>query len=241
MCLRLLQAGLRVVAHDIDPAATEEVAAHGAPGRGLGPPLRRGGRRPAHLPAGTPPRGGRHGRRGTAPSVRCGPERSGWISRPATPSRCENWPRQPLPAWPSSTARSPVRWTGRAGARLTLFAGGDGETIESVRPVLSHLGTILECGPLGSGSVVKLVTNQLWFVGRGRSWRGVRRRSRQRGGTTHAVAGDTRQRGRQLRGPPRRPQHLRRPLGSDLSPGHVPQGSGTCSPTWRRTLKPICP
>ncbi|MYI56750.1 MAG: hypothetical protein F4062_06960, partial [Acidimicrobiia bacterium] len=30
MCLRLLQAGLHVVAHDIDAAATEEVAGHGA-------------------------------------------------------------------------------------------------------------------------------------------------------------------------------------------------------------------
>ena len=31
-------------------------------------------------------------------------------------------------------------------------------------PILDHLGTVIECGPLGSGNVVKLVTNQLWFV-----------------------------------------------------------------------------
>ena len=47
---------------------------------------------------------------------------------------------------------------------LTLFAGGDPEVVASVRPVLEHLGTVIECGPLGSGNVVKLVTNQLWFA-----------------------------------------------------------------------------
>ena len=30
--------------------------------------------------------------------------------------------------------------------------------------VLEHLGVVIECGPLGAGNVVKLVTNQLWFV-----------------------------------------------------------------------------
>ena len=47
---------------------------------------------------------------------------------------------------------------------LTLFAGGEPEVVASVRPVLEHLGTVIECGPLGSGNVVKLVTNQLWFA-----------------------------------------------------------------------------
>ncbi len=47
---------------------------------------------------------------------------------------------------------------------LTLFAGGDPESVASVRPVLEHLGNVIECGTLGSGNVVKLVTNQLWFV-----------------------------------------------------------------------------
>jgi 3-hydroxyisobutyrate dehydrogenase-like beta-hydroxyacid dehydrogenase len=30
--------------------------------------------------------------------------------------------------------------------------------------VLSTLGRVIECGALGTGNVVKLVTNQLWFV-----------------------------------------------------------------------------
>ena len=47
---------------------------------------------------------------------------------------------------------------------LTLFAGGDPEPVAEAREILSHLGTVLECGPLGTGNVVKLVTNQLWFV-----------------------------------------------------------------------------
>ena len=31
-------------------------------------------------------------------------------------------------------------------------------------PVLEKLGLVIECGPLGTGNVVKLVTNQLWFI-----------------------------------------------------------------------------
>ena len=48
--------------------------------------------------------------------------------------------------------------------KLTLFVGGDPGAVSGVRPVLEHLGTVIECGPLGSGNVVKLVTNQLWFA-----------------------------------------------------------------------------
>ena len=48
--------------------------------------------------------------------------------------------------------------------KLTLFAGGASGAVAAVRPVLEHLGTVIECGPLGSGNVVKLVTNQLWFA-----------------------------------------------------------------------------
>ncbi|MXW94871.1 MAG: NAD(P)-dependent oxidoreductase [Acidimicrobiaceae bacterium] len=47
---------------------------------------------------------------------------------------------------------------------LTLFVGGEPEPLAVVRPVLEHLGTVIECGPLGAGNVVKLVTNQLWFA-----------------------------------------------------------------------------
>ena len=64
-----------------------------------------------------------------------------------------------------SVVDSPV--TGAVdGARqgtLTLFVGGAPGAVASARQVLEHLGTVIECGPLGSGNVVKLVTNQLWF------------------------------------------------------------------------------
>ena len=53
---------------------------------------------------------------------------------------------------------------GARNGRLTLFAGGHEETVREVTPVLSHLGLVVPCGPLGTGNVVKLVTNQLWFV-----------------------------------------------------------------------------
>lgn len=48
--------------------------------------------------------------------------------------------------------------------RLTLFVGGDPDVVETVTPVLSELGRVIACGRLGTGNVVKLVTNQLWFI-----------------------------------------------------------------------------
>jgi len=48
--------------------------------------------------------------------------------------------------------------------RLTLFIGGGADAVATARKPLDHLGLVIECGPLGTGNVVKLVTNQLWFV-----------------------------------------------------------------------------
>ncbi len=48
--------------------------------------------------------------------------------------------------------------------KLTLFLGGDDASVARVKPVLDHLGLVIECGPRGTGNVTKLVTNQLWFV-----------------------------------------------------------------------------
>ena len=65
-----------------------------------------------------------------------------------------------------SVVDSPV--TGAVdGARqgtLTLFVGGEPAALATARPVLEQLGAVIECGPLGAGNVVKLVTNQLWFA-----------------------------------------------------------------------------
>ena len=51
----------------------------------------------------------------------------------------------------------------RKGA-LTLFVSGDDESVAEATTVLENLGLVIPCGPLGSGNVVKLVTNQLWFI-----------------------------------------------------------------------------
>lgn len=48
--------------------------------------------------------------------------------------------------------------------KLTLFVGGDAATVARVTSVLQHLGLVIPCGALGCGNVVKLVTNQLWFI-----------------------------------------------------------------------------
>ena len=53
---------------------------------------------------------------------------------------------------------------GARNGRLTLFVGGEAEVVGRVQPVLESLGLVIRCGPLGSGNVVKLVTNQLWFI-----------------------------------------------------------------------------
>lgn len=65
-----------------------------------------------------------------------------------------------------SLADSPVTGAvdGARNGRLTLFIGGDAATVQRVTPVLQHLGRVIHCGKLGTGNVVKLVTNQLWFI-----------------------------------------------------------------------------
>lgn len=48
--------------------------------------------------------------------------------------------------------------------RLTIFAGGASDTLDQVQPVLETMGRVIRCGELGTGNVVKLVTNYLWFT-----------------------------------------------------------------------------
>jgi 3-hydroxyisobutyrate dehydrogenase len=48
--------------------------------------------------------------------------------------------------------------------KLTIFVGGPEAAIEKLRPYFEVLGRIIVCGPLGTGNVVKLVTNQIWFI-----------------------------------------------------------------------------
>lgn len=53
---------------------------------------------------------------------------------------------------------------GARNGKLTLFAGGTEDALNRVEPVLEHLGRVIRCGKLGTGNVTKLVTNQLWFI-----------------------------------------------------------------------------
>ena len=53
---------------------------------------------------------------------------------------------------------------GARNGRLTIFVGGDKSSFDRVSPLLGNLGKAIHCGVLGSGNVVKLVTNQLWFI-----------------------------------------------------------------------------
>jgi len=52
-----------------------------------------------------------------------------------------------------------------ATGNISIFAGGERETFERVLPVLAAMGRqILHTGPLGSASVLKVVTNYLASV-----------------------------------------------------------------------------
>ncbi|MGI9606047.1 MAG: NAD(P)-dependent oxidoreductase [Acidimicrobiales bacterium] len=53
---------------------------------------------------------------------------------------------------------------GARNGALTLFAGGSEGDLDRVVPILENLGRVIRCGPLGTGNVTKLVTNQLWFI-----------------------------------------------------------------------------
>jgi 3-hydroxyisobutyrate dehydrogenase-like beta-hydroxyacid dehydrogenase len=48
--------------------------------------------------------------------------------------------------------------------KLTLFIGGAPAIVAKALPILAHLGRVIPAGGLGAGTVVKLVTNQLWFT-----------------------------------------------------------------------------
>lgn len=53
---------------------------------------------------------------------------------------------------------------GARNGKLTLFAGGEQGAFDRAAPILGQLGLVIHCGALGTGNVVKLVTNQLWFI-----------------------------------------------------------------------------
>ncbi|WP_419554422.1 NAD(P)-dependent oxidoreductase [Candidatus Poriferisodalis sp.] len=163
MCARLAHAGHQVQAFDINPDALEAAVAAGASAAGSAAEAAAGVDvlmtslpAPAHVEA-----------------VMCdagvlGALSAGSIWVDLTTSRPELIQRLAAEA-PEGVAvvDSPVTGAvdGARNGTLTLFAGGKAETVERVRSLLEPLGRVIKCGALGTGCVVKLVTNQLWFVG----------------------------------------------------------------------------
>ena len=229
MCLRLLDAGHRVTVHDIDATAVAAVVDRGAvaaPSARLcaetADVLFTSLPMPQHVEAVMAGADGSGAGAGALGALRPG---SIWVD--LSTNSPELLRRLAATAPPGvSLVDSPV--TGAVdGARhgtLTLFTGGEAAAIGRVRPLLSRLGRVIECGPLGTGTVVKLVTNQLWFaaaaaLGEGFAvglangvdlrtlWEAVLAGVADSFVARHDA-----------------PEHLRRPLGPVVPAGSVPEG-----------------
>ena len=107
---------------------------------------------------------------------------------------------------------------------LTIFVGGSGPVLEQVRPYLELLGRIIVCGPLGNGTVVKLVTNQVWFINAAAIGEALVLGKKAGCRAHRAVGRAEKQRRRHLRRPARRPVDLRRSLRPVVHAGFVLQG-----------------
>jgi 3-hydroxyisobutyrate dehydrogenase len=160
MCLRLLAAGYPVVAYDLNPEALARAVAKGA--------------------------------KAGASAADCAAQADIFLTSLPRPDHVQSVMATALPAlrngslWVDLTTNrkelledyvtrapagvriidSPVTGAvdGARNGKLTLFAGGDAADFARAEPILKHLGMVIHCGGLGSGNVVKLVTNQLWFI-----------------------------------------------------------------------------
>ncbi|MFK8025639.1 MAG: NAD(P)-dependent oxidoreductase [Ilumatobacter sp.] len=162
MCLRLVEAGYGVVAYDLRRDAVDEVAAAGATAArsaeevaGEVDVLLTSLPEPRHVDAVM-----REG--GALAALRAG---SLWIDLTTNRRSLVESLAAEAPAG-VTVVDSPVTGAvdGARTGRLTLFAGGAADDLGRAVPLLSELGRVIECGALGTGNVVKLVTNQLWFV-----------------------------------------------------------------------------
>lgn len=160
MCLRLLAAGYPVVAYDLNPEALARATSAGA--------------------------------KAAANAADCAAQADIFLTSLPRPDHVQSVMATALPAlrtgslWVDLTTNrkelledyvtrapagvriidSPVTGAvdGARNGKLTLFAGGDAADFARAEPVLKHLGMVIHCGGLGTGNVVKLVTNQLWFI-----------------------------------------------------------------------------
>ncbi|CAB4897563.1 unannotated protein [freshwater metagenome] len=163
MCKRLLSAGYAVTAFDINAAALDDVVAAGAT------PATSAAQcaatadvfltslpRPDHVAAVMT------GPAGALVALRPG---SVWVDLTTNRKELVAELAAAAPAG-VSVVDSPVTGAvdGARNGKLTLFIGGEPAAVARVTPLLEHLGLVIPCGPLGAGNVVKLVTNQLWFI-----------------------------------------------------------------------------
>jgi 3-hydroxyisobutyrate dehydrogenase len=163
MCRRLVEAGYDVVAFDINASALDRageigarVAASAADCAAAADVLLTSLPRPDHVDAVM------RGTSGALAALRSG---TVWVDLTTNSNALIAELAASAPAG-VSLVDSPVTGAvdGARNGRLTLFVGGDDATVACVRPILDHLGLVVHCGGLGTGNVVKLVTNQLWFV-----------------------------------------------------------------------------
>ena len=163
MCKRLLDAGYAVTAFDLNAAALDTAVAAGAVGAPSAAACAAGVDifltslpRPDHVQAVM------QGEAGALQALRAG---SVWVDLTTNRKQLVEQLAQAAPAG-VRVVDCPVTGAvdGARNGKLTLFIGGDAATVAGVRPVLEHLGEVIHCGPLGTGNVVKLVTNQLWFI-----------------------------------------------------------------------------
>ncbi len=163
MARRLCGAGFPVTCFDLNPAAVEETTAVGAVAAGSASDCAAVADlfltslpRPDHVEAVM------DGPQGALAALRSG---SVWVDLTTNRKELIEAYADQAPAG-VSVVDSPVTGAvdGARNGKLTLFVGGEPATVERVTPILDHLGLVIACGPLGTGNVVKLVTNQLWFV-----------------------------------------------------------------------------
>jgi 3-hydroxyisobutyrate dehydrogenase len=163
MCVRLVDAGHEVMAFDLDDEATARAVAVGATAGGSARVCAAHAElfltslpRPDHVEAVMT---------GTGDSLSALAPGSMWVDLTTNRRELVIELAASAPAG-VDVVDSPVTGAvdGARNGELTLFVGGDAGAVARVTPILDHLGLVVPCGPLGTGNVVKLVTNQLWFV-----------------------------------------------------------------------------
>ena len=163
MCQRLLKAGYSVIAFDLNPAALDRAVAAGAQaGKSANDCAAQADIFLTSLPRPEDVERVMASENGALRSLRPG---SLWVDLTTNRNNLVLSLASEAPVG-VTVMDSPVTGAvdGARNGKLTLFAGGDQASFDRAAPVLGHLGMVIHCGALGTGNVVKLVTNQLWFI-----------------------------------------------------------------------------